>query len=226
MQRFRVVEEDLIVPEKFYCENFMHGKSADAAPEVYPVVEQTMKEFPSFSEWLPHFVLYNWEHTNGFATTNTQVRKCAVENNAYHACGGMNVSPAVGDWNEELEENMTHLKGLLKGVGLLHKNLKPDEISLNKRMEKQKFEVISGMDICPGYRFSLTRSPIRPEYIIFGYHALVEGPERKFPSPEEIESDAKYVATIIQCAHNVFADRFLRMEMPKDDEEDLSEWET
>ena len=215
MERFRI-SEDKVVPTKFYFENFDHGKDVENAPDMYPVVEKTIIEFPSFYEWLPLFTLYNWKQSNGFATMNTNVSKGAVEDRTYRIIGGMNVSPSIGTLDKDLMRNIPDFEERITREDFSYKELKPNEISLGEKLKKQDFRVLSQMRIGSEHIFSLLKSDINPKYFICGYHVFIEGPRRAFPAGE-VKIDALDIATITQCAHQSFGKDFLNSEMPKDD---------
>ncbi len=215
----KVLEDGKVyAPIKFFGEEFKY-QGKDIVPDINKVVEQTIEEFPDFANKNLAFVLYECSHNNGFATTNTQVRKTAIKNNQHWVCGGVNVSPAVGG-TEEVEKQIPRFEELLDKEGFVHKELKPDEISLNMKMEKERNKMLSCMEICPDYRFALFRSDMRPEYFIYGHHAYAEGPKRNFPSLEKVKADALNVAAITQAMNDAFRNTFLELEMPKDNPED------
>jgi hypothetical protein len=227
------------MPAKFLGEMYFRKKGPKTTfPNVGEVVEQTITEFPDFADKARDFILYACHHDNGFATTDSTVRKKVNDNNGLqHIIGAITATASNCDASDE--KYKAQLDEIMDKAGLVHLDIKPDQLSLDLGNGSN---VISSMKVNEDYKISIFAKPVLPTRG-FTNNVYVQGPKRDIvigdgknvalissrealrkASAEAIKKDALSVAAITQALNETFVPDFLRYEESFDDGEDLSDF--
>jgi hypothetical protein len=217
-----LMEKNLLAPTMFLHKPYKRDRyDRSPFPNVNEVVGQVIAQFPDFAQKEPDFVLYETMHSNGFAYVNAQVRKSAKMGGSHYLAGGVNGIHC--NRNPVPSEYIPKFEGLLDKAGLVHLNIKPDELSLRNETVDPS-DIIHSMKIAPEFQFALIRRQPRSDIAMYNNLAYVQGPSRLWPSADETKKDAISVAAITQALNETFTEDFLRYEESFDDGEDLSDF--
>jgi hypothetical protein len=216
-------EQSLYIPTMFFGKDYERKNGGKAPfPNIREVVGQVVDEFPDFAEKDHNFALYRCMHTNGFASTTAGVwKKISVPGGLQEIRGS--VCTDYSNCDVSKEKYMPQFKENMDKAGLVHLDIKPDTLGLNYTLDLNlgdSSKVLSSMRIDNDYGFSLITIP----GICFTNTAYVQGPKRDFSKTEKIKKDALSVAAITQALNETFTEDFLRLEEPRDDGQDISDF--